>query len=163
VGGPRRGEAPIVQQEPEQAGYQGDQQQAYRLGPEARAQVPEGALRQRYRRQGCQGEQQPRAGEGVEGDVPQDEPAQRRRCAPERRRAHREQGARGGVRAERGERAQVPEGDEVSADHRRREERPVGEPQALPEQDVGESYREERLYLLQEYGDRGVRRSRTPP
>src|ERR671916_568095 len=56
-------------------------------------------------RQGWEGQQQPRAGEGVEGDVPQDEPPERRRGAPERRSTYREQGAGGRVRAECRERA----------------------------------------------------------
>src|SRR5215211_7605309 len=150
VGGPGAGETPVVQEQGQKTRDQGEEDNPSRRGGEPGAQTADGTLRYHYGREQRHGQEQTRAGQGVEGQVLEDEAPEHGRGAPQQR------GAQGQGRGERfgggqgHERSQISEGDQVRPHHRYREARPVSPPQPLAQQDGRQRDGEERLGLLQQ-------------
>src|SRR5215211_397181 len=150
VGGPGAGEAPVVQEQCQEARDQGEEDNPSRRGGEPGAQTADGTLRYHYAREQRHGQEQTRPCQGVKRHVLEDEAPQHGRGAPQERRSKGEGGGQEFGGAKSGERTEVAEGDHVRSHHRYREARPVRPPQPLAQQDGRQRNGEERLGLLQQ-------------
>src|SRR5215218_11511096 len=139
VGSLGGGEAPVVEEETEEAGHQGQQDDPRRLDGKAGAHISERALHQHDGPEDGEGEEEPRSRESVEWNVLQDEPPQHGRRTPEYRGSQSESRRQSLGAPEGLERPdEAVEGDQVRPQHRNREARPVDPAQALLQQDVGQ-------------------------
>ena len=85
VGGPGAGEAPVVQEQSQEAGDQGEEDQPARLGGEPGAEPTHGALRYHDGGEQWHGQEESRPCQGIEGHVFQDQPSQHGRGSPQER------------------------------------------------------------------------------